>query len=189
MSYLQNAGSFLITSLFGFAICLFLVRALLIAVGAPFNEPVCRFVYALTNRVITPLRTIVPRWRRVEVASVLVAFLLALLQLVLLTALLGVALGIAGLLLRALVDTFDWLVLIELVAIFAFCVLSFFPSARYDGNFRLLMQFVDPVVRPFRRLVPPLGGFDLSCWLASIALILVRMLVIAPLADFAAHLR
>jgi len=189
MSYLQNAGSFLITSLFGFAICVFLIRTLLIAVGAPFNEPVCRFVYAITNRVVTPLRRIVPRWRRVELASVLIALVLALLQLVLLTALLGVSLSIAGLLLRALIDTLDWLILIELVAIFAFCVLSFFPSTRYDSNFRLLMQFIDPVVRPFRRLLPPLGGFDLSCWAASIALILLRMLVIAPLADFATHLR
>ena len=189
MSYLQNAGSFLITSLFGFAICVFLIRTLLIAVGAPFNEPVCRFVYAVTNRVITPLRTIVPRWRRVELASVLVAWLLALLQLVLLTALFGVSLSFVGLLLRSLVDTLDWLILIELAAIIVFCVLSFFPAVRYDSNFRLLMQFIDPVVRPFRRLLPPMGGFDFSCWLATVVLILLRMLLIAPLADFAAHLR
>src|SRR5262249_34337136 len=156
-------------SVFGFLICLFLVRALLIAVGAPFNEPVCRFVYALTNRVITPLRNVVPRWRRIEIASVLLAWLLALLQLVLLTAVLGISLGIVGLLLRALVDTLDWLILIELVAIFAYCILSFIPSARYDSNFRLLMQFTEPVVRPFRRLLPPVGGFDFSCWVASIA--------------------
>ena len=80
MTYLQNAANFLITSIFGFAICLFLVRAMLIAVGAPFNEPICRFVYTLTNRMVTPLRSIVPRWRRLETASVLIAWLLALLE-------------------------------------------------------------------------------------------------------------
>jgi YggT family protein len=63
--------------------------------------------------------------------------------------------------------------------------LSFFPGVRYDPNFRLLAQFVDPIVRPFRRLLPALGGMDFSCWFAAIALVLVRMLVVAPLADFA----
>jgi YggT family protein len=41
------------------------------------------------------------------------------------------------------------------------------------------------LLRPFRRLIPPLGGMDFSFLAASIALILVRMLVIAPLADIA----
>ena len=185
MSYLLNAGTFLVQALFGFLIVLFLLRVLLIAVGASFNEPVCRFVYALTNRVMTPLRGIVPRLRRIEIAALLVAWLLAALELFLLVAMLGAPVGVGGVLLRALVDVADWLILIELVAVFAYCVLSFFPSARYDANYRLLAQFIEPVVRPFRRLLPPAGGLDFSCWLASIVLVLARMLVIAPLGDLA----
>ena len=185
MQYLLNAGTFLVQALFGFLILLFLARVLLIAVGAPFNEPVCRFVYALTNRVVTPLRGIVPRVRRIETASLLIAWVLAALELFLLVGMLGAPVGVGGVLLRALVDVADWLILIELVAVFAFCVLSFFPSARYDANYRLLAQLIDPVVRPFRRLLPPLGGMDFSCWFASIALVLVRMLLIAPLGDLA----
>lgn len=185
MQYLLSAGTFLVQTVFGFLIVLFLLRMLLIAVGAPFNEPVCRFVYALTNRVATPLRSIVPRFRRIEISSLLVAWLLAVVQLFLLVGMLGAPVGIGGVLLRALVDVLDWLILIELVAVFAFCVISFFPSARYDANFRLLAQFVDPLVRPFRRVLPPLGGMDFSYWFASIALVLARMLVVAPLGDFA----
>lgn len=188
MPYLQNAGVFLIQTLFGFFIVVFLLRLLLIAVAAPFNEPVCRFVWQLTNRVATPLRQVVPRWRRLELASLLVAYLLALAELLVFAALFGAALGIGGLLLRAAADTLDWIVLIELVAIFGYCILSFFPSAHYDSNFRLLAQFVDPVVRPFRKFLPPLGGMDFSCWFAAMALVLVRMLIVAPLADFAARL-
>jgi YggT family protein len=188
MSYLQNAGAFLITSIFGFLICLFLLRAMLIAVGAGFYEPVCRFVYQLTNRVVTPLRGFIPRWRRVELASLLIAWLLALIGLTLIVVLFGVPISVPGLLLHALVDTLDWALLIELIAIFALCVLSFIPSVRHDSNFQLLTLFTNPIARPFRRLLPPIGGLDFSLWLASIALILVRMLVIAPLGDFAQHL-
>ena len=188
MSYLQNAGAFLITSLFGFFICIFLLRAMLIGVGAGFYEPVCRFVYQLTNPVITPLRGFVPRWRRVEFASLLVAWLLALVGLALIVALFGVPIGVTGLLLRALNDTLDWAILIQLVAIFALCVLSFIPSVRHDSNFQLLTLFTNPIARPFRRLVPPLAGMDFSLWFASIALILVRMLVLTPLTDLAQRL-
>jgi YggT family protein len=188
MPYLQNAGVFLIQTIVGFFVVVFLLRAMLIAVGASFYEPVCRFVYQLTNPVITPLRRFVPRWRNIEIASLLIAFVIIVLEWVLFVSLFGVPLGTSGLLLRALIDLLDWAILIELVAIFGFCILSFFPGVRYDSNFRLLAQFTDPVVRPFRRFVPQLGGLDFSCWFASIALILVRMVVIAPLTDLAQHL-
>ena len=64
MSYLMNAGVFLIQTLFGFFVIMFLVRALLIAIAAPFTEPVCRFVYQFTNPAVMPLRNVIPRWRR-----------------------------------------------------------------------------------------------------------------------------
>ena len=188
MAYLLNAGTFLIQTLFGFFIVVFLLRVMLIAINAPFNQPICRFVYQLTNPLVTPLRRFVPRWRRIELASLLIAWLLALLELALLAVLFGAHLGVTGALLRALIDTADWTLLILLVAIFALCVLSFIPALRHDPNMRLLTQFTEPVVRPFRRLLPPLGGMDFSFWIAAIALILVRMLVIAPLADLALRL-
>ena len=188
MPYLQNAGVFLIQTIFGFFIVMFLLRSLLIAIGAPFNQPICRFVYLVTNPVTMPLRNVIPRWRRIEFSSLLIAYLLALVESLVFVALFGAALSIGGLLLRAAADTLDWIVLIELVAIFGYCIISFFPSAHYDSNFRLLAQLVEPVVRPFRKLLPPLGGMDFSCWFAAIALVLVRMLIVAPLADFATRI-
>lgn len=188
MPYLLNAATFLIQTAFGFFIVVFVLRAMLIAIGAPFNQPICRFVYLFTNPVITPIRNIVPRWRRIEFASLLVAWLLVALEILLLLALFGLGVGWVALLPRALVDLLDWIVLIELVAILIYCVVSFIPSARHDSNFRLLAQLSEPVLGPFRRLLPPLGGLDFSCALACVALILVRILVIAPLADLARQL-
>jgi YggT family protein len=188
MNYVQNAGVFLIQSIAGFFIVVFLLRAMLILVNAPFNEPVCRFVYLMTNPVITPLRRVIPRWGRIELAALVVAWIIAAIELALLTFLAHLGFTLTEIVLRGLVDTLDWLVLIELVAILIFCVLSFIPSMRYDSNYSLLVRFTDPVVRPFRRLLPPFGGLDFSCWFASITLVLVRMLVIAPLADLATRL-
>ncbi|HEX3124112.1 MAG TPA: YggT family protein [Rhodanobacteraceae bacterium] len=188
MSYFLNAAAFLIQTIFSFAIGLFLVRVLLLAAGASFYEPICRFVYSLTNPVITPMRRFVPRWGRIELASLLVAYLLALIELGLFVLIGGAAFSAGGLLLRALIQTLDWLVWIELIAIFVRCILSFVVSEYQNSSMQLLVQCTEPVVRPFRRLLPPLAGMDFSCWFASIALILVQMLVLAPLADLAAHI-
>jgi YggT family protein len=189
MPYLLNAGKFLLETLFGFFIVLFLVRAMLIVVGASFYEPICQFVYRITNPVITPLRRFVPRWRNLEIASLLVAWLLATLETSLLLALFGLPFWFFGLLPYGFVEMLDWIILIELAAIIVYCVMSFVPAMRYDSNFRLVDRFVAPVVGPFRRIMPPLGGLDFSAWFASIALILVRILIIGPLADFTQSLR
>lgn len=183
MPHLLNAGKFLIETFFGFFIVVFLLRAMLILVRAPFNEPVCRFVYQFTNPVITPLRRVVPRWGNVEFASLLVAWLLATLETALIVALFGLPFWFLRLLPYGFVQMFDWIILIELAAMLVYCVMSFVPAMRYDSNFRLLDRFVAPVVSPFRKLLPPIGGFDFSVWFASIALILVRILVINPLSD------
>jgi YggT family protein len=188
MPYLANAGQFLLQTAFGFFIVVFLLRALLIAINAPFNQPLCRFVYLFTNPATMPLRNLVPRWRRVEFSSLLIAYLLVLIELIVFALLFGATLSAAGFALRAFADTLDWIVLIELVAIFGYCLLSFVPSAHHDANYRLLASSVEPVARPFRRLLPPLGGLDFSCWFAAIALILVRLLIVAPLADMALRL-
>jgi YggT family protein len=187
MSYLISAALFLIQVIFNSLIALFLARTVLIAVGAAFNEPVCRFVYQLTNPVITPLRRFVPRWGRVELASLLVAYVLALVEFVLLLGIAGVLPSVPALMLHALVEILQWLIWIELFAILVLCVVSWFASSGYNSNVQLLVRCTDPIVRPFRRLLPPLGGFDFSYFAASIALILAQLLVLAPLSDLAAR--
>ncbi|HEX4480080.1 MAG TPA: YggT family protein [Rudaea sp.] len=188
MSYLQNAGVFLIQTIFGLFIVMFLARAILIAISAPFTQPICRFVYQFTNPAVMPLRNVVPRWRRVDFASLLIAWLIAILELVCLFAIVGFHLSAAGTILRALVDIFDWLILIEIAVMLAVCVMSFIPSMRHDNNYALLLRITEPVVRPFRRLIPPMAGTDFSFFVASIVLILIRMLVIAPLTDLTSRI-
>ena len=187
MSYLANAAVFLVQTLFGFFIGLFLVRVLLIAVGASFYDPICRFVYQITNPVITPMRRFVPRWRRVEIASLLVAWVLILLEMALFAAIAGAAIGIGGLLMRATVSLLDWLILICLFALFARALLGFIVREYDNPTLQLLAQVTEPLVRPFRRIVPPIGGLDFSLMFAMIALTLARILVIAPLNDLAAQ--
>lgn len=187
MSYLSNAGTFLVGIVFGALVALFLVRMLLIAVGASFYDPICRFVYALTNPVITPLRPVIPRWRRVEVASLLVAYVLILVEGGVFVLLSGAAFGVAPFLLTGLIDVLGELVWIELIAMFARAILSWVVSEYDHPTLQLLVRVTEPLIRPFRKLLPPIAGVDFSLMFASIALVLAQMLVLAPLYDLAAR--
>ncbi|MBS0589623.1 MAG: YggT family protein [Proteobacteria bacterium] len=188
MPYLINAETFLVQTIFDILVGVFLVRAMLIAVNASFHDPICQFVYKFTNPVIAPLRRFLPRRGKLELASLLVAFLLALIELLLLLApVAGLRWSVAGCLLGALAGMLNIALWVALWALLIRAVLSFFADERAHPNVRVLVQVTEPLVRPFRRLLPPLGGVDLSFLLASIALVLARLLVIAPLTDLAAR--
>jgi YggT family protein len=188
MGYLVNAAVFLIQTFFEFFIGILLIRTVLIAVNASFYDPICQFIYKLSNPLITALRRFVPRWRKIEIASLLAALVLALIEVVLVGILTGARFSPAGWLLGSLVTVLNIAVWILFWAILIRCVLSFVVSEHYNSTAQLLVQFTEPFVRPFRRLLPSMGGMDFSCWFASLALILVRLLVIAPLADLVARI-
>ncbi|MBS0567611.1 MAG: YggT family protein [Proteobacteria bacterium] len=185
MPYLANAAAFLIQTVFDFLIGVFVVRAMLIAVNASFHDPICQFVYKLTNPAIAPIRGFLPRMGKIETASLAVALVLALIELGLLSGLGGPHYAVPGWLLAAIVAVASIAVWIVFWVLLIRALLSFFTDGRGHPNTRVLVQLTEPLVRPLRRLVPPLAGLDFSFWIASIALILARLLVIVPLADLA----
>jgi YggT family protein len=188
MPYIANAIAFLIGTSLDVLIGIFLIRTTLIAVNAPFYDPLCQFIYKVTNPVLAPIRRVLPRKGKIDGAAIGVAFVLAFIELALLGALAGTFPRLPGWLLGAVVAVLNIAVWMAFWALLIRAALSFFTNERSHPNTRLLVQLTEPIVRPFRRFVPAVGGLDFSFWFASIALILVRLLVIAPLADLAARL-
>jgi YggT family protein len=70
-----------------------------------------------------------------------------------------------------------FLQLVNLLVI-VWCLLSWFPNIRwYDQPFKTLDQAVQPIIAPFRKLIPPIGNIDLSPMIALFVLQGVQMLV------------
>ena len=188
MGYLANAGQLLINFAFGALIALVVLRVLLQLVRANFYNPVCQFLYKLTNPVLMPLRKVIPAWRRLDVAGVLLAWLLTAIKLALLYALAGPRLGLAGLAVMALADLIDFVLMLYLGLILVRVLLSFVSVERSNPIVPLVIQLTDPILRPIRRRLPTPGGLDLSPMIAALAILLVRVLVVAPILDFGLHL-
>lgn len=144
----------------------------------PFGNPVGRFVFALTDWIVLPLRKVVPK-TRIDFASLIAAYLFQLAQYGILWAL-G-AFGNAGVVpLLALFGLVRLAIsgMIGLVIVYA--VLSW---VRADSPIvDVIDRLVAPMLRPFRKVIPLVGGFDLSP-LALLVVLQIATFVLAGIQD------
>ncbi len=175
--YFANAGVFLIGVLFNFYILLVMLRFLLQAVRADFYNPMSQFVVRLTTPALRPLRRIIPGIGGVDVAALVLLLALQLLELVLIHSIVGETLNPWILLVLALGELVSTALMIFIVAIIIQAVLSWIQSASYNPFTVVLYQLTTPVLRPFRSLLPPVSGIDLSPMVALLVLYLLRMAV------------
>lgn len=185
--YFSNAGSFLLNTAFGLFIGAVMLRMLLQMVRADFYNPFSQAIVKVTNPLLRPLRRYVPALGPIDTASVLLMVVLQVLNLVLAAAMFGVTPGLATLALLTLAELLSKLVYIEMFAIIVLAVSSWVAPGGYNPVLGLITALTEPVLRPLRRYLPPLGGLDLSPLVALVLLQLVLMLVVAPLTDLAAR--
>ena len=143
-----------------------------------FGNPVGRFVFALTDWLVLPLRRVLPALGRLDTASLVGAYLLQLVQYGLLYLLAGRGAGAEWLpvlavfgLLRLVVSALTGLMIV-------YAILSWVRSDSPISD--VIERLCAPLLRPFRRLIPLVGGFDLSP-LAFLVLLQVLAIVLASL--------
>lgn len=188
MGYFANAGQIVIQFVFGALIALIVLRVLLQWVRANFYNPICQFLYKATNPVLMPLRKIIPAWRNLDIAGIVLAWLATALKLVLLYLTVAQTLGVLGLAVLAFADLVDFVLLLYLVLVLVRVVLSFVGADSYHPVVPLVMQLTEPVLKPFRRLIPNVGGLDFSPMVVLLAITLARVLIARPLLDLGSRL-
>jgi YggT family protein len=183
MGYFANAGQIVIQFVFFALISLIVLRVLLQLVRANFYNPICQFLYKATNPVLMPLRKVIPAWRNLDIAGIALAWLATAIKLVLLYATLGQTLGVLGLVVLALADLLDFVLLLYIVLILMRVVVSFIGADSYHPLVPLVLQLTEPVLKPVRRVLPNISGIDFSPMLALLAITLARVLIAKPLLD------
>jgi YggT family protein len=182
---LTQIASFLVGAVAGFFVYALLARFLFQWLRVPFRNVVGEFIIAVTNALVAPARRVIPSLGGLDLASLLLALLLQAASLFVLLAITGwdfssspaTAAGVlAGL---ALVDLLQYAIYIEIFALLVQAVLSWVnPYSPVAPVFDALTR---TFLRPIRRIVPPLGGVDLS----PLVLIVLLQVLLIPLA----HLR
>ncbi len=151
----------------------FLLRLLFQLVRADFRDPMADALVRVTNWLILPLRRVLPPIRKVDTATVVAVLLIASLRSF-----------VEMLLSGADIHDWDWLVFLHitvvdliglilrvyLFALLLYWLTSFVSPGGYAPGLRLLGQLCEPVLKPVRRMIPPIGQIDFSVLWVSIAI-------------------
>lgn len=182
--YLTNAGTFLISTLFGLYMLAVMLRFLLQCVRANSYNPIAQFLITITNPPLRPLRRILPGYGGIDWPSILLMFALKALEISLLLFLTAERFPqVSGLLVLSFADLMSLLVYVFLFAIIIQVIISWVNPGAHNPATVLLYQLTEPLLAPARRIVPPMSALDFSPLVVLIALQLLIMLLITPLTD------
>lgn len=172
---MTQALYFIVKTLTQLFLLLLLLRFWLPLLRADFRNPVAQGILRFTSPLVVPLRRILPSVGRVDTATVLVTFVIQFLVVVVLLALVRrmadpLTIAVVSLIELAILslNLFFFVILIRII-------MSWVAPNNYNPVTALLFTVSEPILRPFRRLIPSVGGLDIS---PIFAIILLQALVI-----------
>jgi YggT family protein len=179
--YLANPLAFVVNTLGSLYILAVMLRFLLQWTRADFYNPISQALVKITSPLLRPIRRVVPGFGGIDIASIVLMIVLQALLLALLMLIYGVMPRPAYLLLRTPAELISLLFNLYIIAIIVQAILSWVSAGNYHPGLTLLYTLTEPVLRPLRQLIPPIGGLDLSPLAAIILLQVLKMLVMPPL--------
>lgn len=175
---MNQALTFLLGTLLNLYIGIFFLRLILQYVRADYRNPVSQFIVRVTNPLVTPLRRNIPPIGNIDTATLLVLITLEVLATILLVSLdCGQAPNVIQVIQIAVLRLVYLMLRVYLFAIAIHAILSWVSPGAYSPVSSLLATIVTPVLAPIRKLIPPIGGFDLSVLFAFIAIQFLTILL------------
>lgn len=180
---LNNAGLFLIGTFFDLYIFVVLLRLIMQWVQVSFYNPVAQFVFKLTEPVIKPIKQLCPKTRFVDIPLVSLLIVLEMLKILVLVFIqAGSFPHFGGLLIWAFADMLSSLVNVFFYAILIMILMSWLNPNANSPVTEVLYRITEPLMLPARRYIPAIGGLDISPIPVLIALQLIVILLVTPLA-------
>jgi YggT family protein len=180
-NYLTDPVIFLVQTLFGLYILAVLLRFLLQLVRADFYNPISQFLVKVTNPPLKILRRLIPGFGGIDLSSIVLAWLLKAIELFIIVSITGTTANLIAPFVWAIPELVELLINIYLFGILIQVILSWVNPGSYNPATALLHSLTSPVMRPAQKILPPMGGLDLSPMLVMIGLILLKMLLMEPL--------
>ncbi|MFV0449343.1 MAG: YggT family protein [Vibrio sp.] len=167
----MNSMSFLISTVFDLYIMVVILRIWLQAARADFYNPFSQFIVKATQPVVAPLRRVIPSLGSIDLATVLFAYVLCVVKFVVLILIASkgsvsfstdfLFLGLLSLV-KAAGGLLFWVLLLR-------AILSWVSQGRSPIEY-VFHQLTEPMLAPIRRILPALGGIDLSVLVLFIVL-------------------
>jgi len=184
-SYMTNPIVFLIDTVVSLYILAIVLRFLFQWTRVDFYNPISQFLVKATHPPLKILRRFVPSIGKIDLSSIVLALTLQMLADFLILALQGEIAGIAALVLYSFKQIVEMVLNIFVFAVFARAILSWFDPGNYNPASSILQSLTEPLLILCRKVIPDLGGIDLSPLIALVLLQLAKMMILPPLSQLA----
>lgn len=173
----MQALLFILNALVTLVVVAFLLRVLMPLVRADFRNPIGQAVLKLTSPLVMPLRKVVPPSKRFDVAAFVALILVQLAGTALLRVVAGGTLSPVNILVGGIRDLLQTVLQFYFIAVLLYALMSWFASDSYNPAHQILSRLCEPLLAPVRRVIPPLGGLDLSALFVLIGLQALQILL------------
>ncbi|MBS0288905.1 MAG: YggT family protein [Proteobacteria bacterium] len=182
MAPIQNASAFLIQSLFDLYLIVLLLRFLLQYLRVDYYNPFTQFIVKATSPLIVPLRRIVPGFWGIDFATLLAIVMLTFVKVTLVMLIsMHKFPSPLGLILWSLGDIFSLTINLFFYAVLISVILSWVAPLSHSPISPILFRLTEPLMRPVRKMIPPIAGFDITPIPVLIGLQLLKILIADPL--------
>lgn len=184
-TYMTDPIIFLIDTLFSLYILAVLLRFLLQWCGADFYNPISQFLVKATHPPLKILRRFVPSIGKIDTSSLILVLTLQMLADFSILLLKGVTINIGALTILSITQLIALLINVFVFAVFARALLSWLNPGTFNAASSILTTLTDPLLDIIRKVIPDLGGLDLSPLAALLLLQLAKMVILPPLHELA----
>jgi YggT family protein len=177
---MREAILFLARTVLDLCLLIFLLRLMLQLVRADFYNPLAQFVVRASNPLVVPARRIIPSIAGFDTATLVVLVLLEL--------------GVTAILLALIGQPFNWVLILQFgllrlislvlwfyfVSLLIYVILSWVAQRGPNPMGSILASINAPLLRPLRRIIPPIAGLDLSPLIAILLIQAIRIALPLP---------
>ena len=184
-TYMSDPIIFLIDTLFSLYILAVLLRFLLQWCGADFYNPISQFLVKVTHPPLKILRRFVPSIGKIDTSALILVLVLQMLADFSILLLKGVTINIGALTILSITQLISLLINVMVFAVFARALLSWINQGAFDAAASILATLTEPLLNLCRKVIPSMGGIDLSPLAALLLLQLAKMVILPPLHELA----
>jgi YggT family protein len=182
MNAIGSIGSLLVSTMGTLFMMAVLLRFLLQISRADFYNPITQMVVRVTDPGVQLFRRFIPGFKGVDFATLVFAMLVQCTLICVLILIAGFDLPGAGLvmtwavggIINFILDIYFWSLLVSIVS-------SFIAPFSEHPALVLVRQLTEPIMAPFRRLLPSMGGLDLSPIFVFLAIQILKIVLVEPM--------
>jgi len=184
-SYLTNPVIFIIQTICGLYILAVMLRFMLQWLRADFYNPLAQALVKITDPTLKPMRRFIPGFGGIDFPAIVLMFILQMLTLFIIVTISGQDAGMGLIFFKSIAELLSLFLNIFLFAILIQIIVSWINPGSHNPIMSVIQTITEPVMGPVRRVIPPIGGLDLSPLVAILVIQLLKMLIIPPIEHLA----